>query len=226
MFTLAKNKNMFMKNFLLVVVAFSLITIIHSCSSSSQLTGVWVNKEKMENKSYKKIFIIAQTADIQARKAVEEALASKAKDKGFEAVTSISVIVPSLSNPEMPSKELIIEGVKSSGCDAAFIVTMLKKEENVRYTPGTTVYAPLPYYRWNSNMFNYYDYWRPAVSTPGYYSSNQNYFLQSNLYDAASEELMISVQSELFNPESLQSFTKDYVKDLVSKLQKEGFLKK
>jgi hypothetical protein len=201
------------------------IVLICSCSST-QLTGVWVNKEKMEQKSYKKIFVLAQTADIQARKAVEDALVAKAKDRGFELVSSISVIPPSLSNPEIPSKESVIEGVKSSGCDAAFIVTMLKKEENVRYTPGTTVYAPLPYYRWNSNMFNYYDYWRPSVSTPGYYSNNHSYFLQSNLYDAASQELMVSIQSELFNPESLQKFAKDYVNDVVSKLQKEGLLKK
>jgi hypothetical protein len=214
-----------MKNFSILTIMVFVIALICSCSST-QLTGVWVNKEKMEQKSYKKIFVLAQTADIQARKAVEDALVAKAKDRGFELVSSISVIPPSLSNPEIPSKESVIEGVKSSGCDAAFIVTMLKKEENVRYTPGTTVYAPLPYYRWNSNMFNYYDYWRPSVSTPGYYSNNHSYFLQSNLYDAASQELMVSIQSELFNPESLQKFAKDYVNDVVSKLQKEGLLKK
>jgi hypothetical protein len=214
-----------MKNFSVLTIVAFVITLVYSCSSS-QLTGVWVNKEKMEQKSYKKIFVLAQTADIQARKAVEDALVAKAKDRGFELVSSISIMPPSLSNPEIPSKESVIEGVKSSGCDAAFIVTMLKKEENVRYTPGTTVYAPLPYYRWNSNMFNYYDYWRPSVSTPGYYSNNHSYFLQSNLYDAASQELMVSIQSELFNPESLQKFAKDYVNDVVSKLQKEGLLKK
>ncbi len=214
-----------MKNFSVLTIAAFVIVLVCSCSSN-QLTGVWVNKEKMEQKSYKKIFVLAQTADIQARKAVEDALVARAKDRGFELVSSISIIPPSLSNPEIPSKEAVIEGVKSSGCDAAFIVTMLKKEENVRYTPGTTVYAPLPYYRWNSNMFNYYDYWRPSVSTPGYYSNNHSYFLQSNLYDAASQELMVSIQSELFNPESLQKFAKDYVNDVVSKLQKEGLLKK
>jgi hypothetical protein len=214
-----------MKNFSVLTIVAFVITLVCSCSSS-QLTGVWVNKEKMEQKSYKKIFVLAQTADIQARKAVEDALVARAKDRGFELVSSISIMPPSLSNPEIPSKESVIEGVKSSGCDAAFIVTMLKKEENVRYTPGTTVYAPLPYYRWNSNMFNYYDYWRPSVSTPGYYSNNHSYFLQSNLYDAASQELMVSIQSELFNPESLQKFAKDYVNDVVSKLQKEGLLKK
>jgi hypothetical protein len=214
-----------MKNFSVLTIVAFVITLVYSCSPS-QLTGVWVNKEKMEQKSYKKIFVLAQTADIQARKAVEDALVAKAKDRGFELVSSISIMPPSLSNPEIPSKESVIEGVKSSGCDAAFIVTMLKKEENVRYTPGTTVYAPLPYYRWNSNMFNYYDYWRPSVSTPGYYSNNHSYFLQSNLYDATSQELMVSIQSELFNPESLQKFAKDYVNDVVSKLQKEGLLKK
>jgi len=214
-----------MKNFSIFTISAFVMMLVCSCSSN-QLTGVWINKEKMEQKSYKKIFVLAQTADIQARKAVEDALVAKAKDRGFELVSSISIMPPSLSNPEIPSKESVIEGVKSSGCDAAFIVTMLKKEENVRYTPGTTVYAPLPYYRWNSNMFNYYDYWRPSVSTPGYYSNNHSYFLQSNLYDAASQELMVSIQSELFNPESLQKFAKDYVNDVVSKLQKEGLLKK
>jgi len=215
-----------MKRFLFVMALVSLAMFVDSCSSPSQLTGVWVDKEKMKDKSYKKIFILAQSADIQARKAVEEALVSKAKDKGFDAVTSISVIPPSLSNPEIPSKESVIQGLSSSGCDAAFIVTLLKKEESVRYTPGTTVYAPLPYYRWNGNMFNYYDYWRPSVSTPGYYTNNQNYFMQSNLYDVQSQELMLSIQSEVFNPESLQKFTKEYVKDVVSKMEKEGLLKK
>jgi len=214
-----------MKNFSIFTISAFVMMLVCSCSSN-QLTGVWINKEKMEQKSYKKIFVLAQTADIQARKAVEDALVAKAKDKGFDLVSSISIMPPSLSNPEIPSKESVIEGVKSSGCDAAFVVTLLKKEENVRYTPGTTVYAPLPYYRWNSNMFNYYDYWRPSVSTPGYYSNNHSYFLQSNLYDAASQELMVSIQSELFNPESLEKFAKDYVNDVVSKLQKEGLLKK
>jgi hypothetical protein len=214
-----------MKNFSIFTISAFVMMLVCSCSSN-QLTGVWINKVKMEQKSYKKIFVLAQTADIQARKAVEDALVAKAKDKGFDLVSSISIMPPSLSNPEIPSKESVIEGVKSSGCDAAFVVTLLKKEENVRYTPGTTVYAPLPYYRWNSNMFNYYDYWRPSVSTPGYYSNNHSYFLQSNLYDAASQELMVSIQSELFNPESLEKFAKDYVNDVVSKLQKEGLLKK
>jgi len=96
-----------MKNFSVLTIVAFVITLVCSCSSS-QLTGVWVNKEKMEQKSYKKIFVLAQTADIQARKAVEDALVAKAKDRGFELVSSISIMPPSLSNPEIPSKESVI----------------------------------------------------------------------------------------------------------------------
>jgi hypothetical protein len=208
-------------------VSLLLTTIMmFSCTSSSELSGIWVNKEKMQNKSYKKIYVVAETADIQARKAIEGALAAKAEEKGFEVISSIDALPPSLSDVSFPDKEILIKSVKASGCDAAFVVTLLRKEESVRYTPGTTAYTPLPYYSWNGSFVNYYDYWRPSVTTPGYYTNNQNYFLQSNLYDTQTDELMISIQSELFNPTSLNKFSKDFVDDLVSKMKKEGLLKK
>ena len=205
--------------FVLVIIGLT------SCDLSSQLSGVWVNKEKLPVERYKKIYIIAQTSSIEARQSVENALYDLAVKKGYAAVKSIDVMPPTFSDTSLPTKEAIVNSVKASGCDAAFVVTLLKKEESVRYVPGVAVYSPMPYYSWNGHFVRYYDHWRPTVAGPGYFTNDRTYFLQSNLYDVATEELMLSVQSDLFNPPTVNSFTKSFVKDLLRKMQREGFLK-
>jgi hypothetical protein len=48
----------------------------------------------------------------------------------------------------------------------------------------------------------------------------------SNLYDVATEEIMWSIKSEVFDPSSLASFSRLYTKNLFTKLQEAKLLKK
>jgi len=208
------------------LILFVFIVSLISCDLSSQLSGVWMNQEKFQQKQYNKIYIIAQTSELPARQSIEDALANFAIKKGFQVVKSIEVMPPSINDTSLPTREAIVNSVKASGCDAAFVITLLKKEESVRYIPGVTVYSPMPYYSWNGRFVRYYDHWRPTVAGPGYFTKDRTYFLESNLYDVATEELMLSVQSDLFNPPSLNSFTQSFVKDLVRKMQRAGIIKK
>jgi hypothetical protein len=209
---------------LLSVVA--AIVMLASCTTANESTGVWVNKEKMQGKSFSNIFILVMSADLEARSAVENDLAAAASAKGYKTVKSIDVMPPSFKDPKTPAKEDVISKVKESGCDAIFVATLLKKEDDVRYTPGTTAYSPLPYYTWSGNFYGYYNNYYPTVSTPGYYSKEKSYFIQSNLYDVATEEIMWSVQSKIFDPASLKGFSKTYTSELIKKLEKETLFKK
>lgn len=209
-----------------IFLIFICAAILMSCNFSSQLSGVWINQEKLQHKQYSKIYIVAQTSIVAARQSIEDALAAVALQKGYQVVKSMDVMPPSINDTAMPARDAIVNSVKASGCDAAFVVTLLRKEESVRYIPGVTVYSPMPYYSWNGKFVRYYDHWRPTVAGPGYFTKDNTYFLESNLYDTETEELMLSVQSDLFNPPSLQSFTRYFVKDLVRKMQREGLLKK
>lgn len=208
-----------------LVTVIALALFFAACSSSKEYTGVWVNKEKIQGKTFHNIFILAMTADIQARNQVESDLANAAKARGLQAVKSIDVMAPSLNDPKMPAKEDIANKLKASGCDAIFIVSLLKKEEAARYTPGTQAYSIMPTYTWSGNYFGYYSNWYPTVSTPGYYTAEKSYFIESNLYDATSEEIMWSVQSQVFNPSSLQKFSRSYMTALVKQLESEKLLK-
>lgn len=202
------------------------VSLLAGCSTGKESTGVWVNQEKIQGKSFSKIFIVVMTADVEARSKLEGDLAAVALSKGYGAVKSLDVMPPSLQQAGVPSKEEIVAKVNATGCDAVFVASLLRKEEDVRYTPGTTAYSMLPYYSWGGRYYGYYSHWYPTVHTPGYYTKEKSYFMQSNLYDAATEEIMWSVQSEVFNPSSLKKFSKTYTSSLIRQLEKENLLKK
>jgi len=207
----------------LIAIAF----IFAACSSAKESTGVWVNPEKIPGKSFGNIFILVMTADIQARVQLENDLAAVATSKGYRTVKSYEAIPFDLKDLKMPSKEEIVNKVKASGCDAVFVASLLKKEEDVRYTPGTTAYSVMPYYSYSGNNYSgYYSHWQPTVSTPAYYAHDKTYFMQSNLYEAASEEIMWSAQSRVFDPSDLSRFSKSYISTLLKQLEKEKLLKK
>jgi len=50
------------------------------------------------------------------------------------------------------------------------------------------------------NYYGYYNYYSPQVYSPGYYSVDKTFYLETNAYDLASDKLLWSVQSEARNP--------------------------
>jgi len=211
-----------MKNSPFVLLIITLV--LAACSSPKEsTTGIWVNKDKIQGKSFNKIFIVVMTADPEARSTVENDLAAVATSRGHPVVKSIDVITTSLKDPKLPTKDEVVAKVKETTCDAVFVATLLKKEESVGYTPGTSAYSVAPYQTYYPG---YYSYWYPSVSTPSYYDHEKTYFMQSNLYDVASEEIMWSVKSKIFSPETLKKFSKQYTSTLVKQLEKEKLIKK
>ena len=205
-----------------IAIMFVGLVIFSACATTQEPTGVWVNKEKAQSKKYGKIFIVVMSADIEARAKLENDLATQVVAKGFQAVKSIEAMPPSLSDPKKPTKEEIINTVKESGCDGVLAAALLKQEEAVNYNPATTKGTLTTYYTYT----NYYSNTYSSVHTPAYFTQEKNYYMQTNFYDAASEELMFTVQSTIFNPSSLDRFSKSYTSTLMSQLQKEKILKK
>jgi hypothetical protein len=204
-------------------VQFIVTLILVACTSPKESTDVWVNKDKIQGKSFSKIFIVVMSADPEARSTVENDLASVATSRGHQVLKSIEVIPASVKDPKLPTKDEVVAKVKETGCDGVFVVTLLKKEESVGYTPGTSAYSIQPYQTYYTG---YYTYWYPSVSTPSYYDHEKTYVMQSNLYDVASEEIMWSVQSKVFSPETIKKFSQAYTSTLIKQLEKKKLIKK
>jgi hypothetical protein len=204
-----------------------IITVIFAaCSSPKESTDVWINKEKIKGKQYSNLFILVVTADIQARVRLESDLSNVATSRGLKTVKSVDVMPFDINDPKKPTKEEVVSKIKASGCDAVFIASLLKKEDRMKYTEGKTAYTPMTSYTPAGNYYAYYSGTYNTVSTPSYYTQDKVYLMQSNLYDAASEEKMWSVNSEVFNPSNIDAFSKSYTKTLISKLKKARLVKK
>lgn len=200
----------------------AIISILMACSTARESAVVWVNTEKIQGKSFNKIFVIVLTKDLQARTKLENDLATAAMENGYQAVKSINAIGPLLQEEKALLKEEIVKKVKESGCDAVFVASLLKKEEKERYVSGNTAYIGGGYY----GYYGFYNHWYPTVATEGYYTKENNYFMQSNLYDVASEDAMWSVQSTIFDPSNLNRFSKTYMASVIKQLESKGLLNK
>jgi hypothetical protein len=206
--------------------AMMILIIFATCSSPKESTDVWINKEKIKGKTYSNLFILVVTADIQARVRLEGDLSNVATARGLKTVKSVDVMPFDIDNPTKPTKEEVVSKVKASGCDAVFIASVLKKEDRMKYTEGRTAYTPMTNYTPAGNYYAYYSGTYSTTSTPSYYTQDKVYIMQSNLYDAATEEKMWAVNSEVFNPSNIDAFSKSYTKTLISKLKKARLVKK
>ena len=217
-----------MKKIVTYTIGICFLLNILACSSSKKSADVWVNKEKIESKSFHKIFITVLTLDVQARVQIEKDLAAAAEMKGYKVVKSIDVMPPSFKDLKIESKETIIEKVTENNCDAVFTIALIKQEDAIDYTPGGTHYAANTYNTMGGNFFGYYDsyVYYQTTTTTGSYNKDKNYFMESNLYDTESKTLMLSVHSNIFNPSSLAHFSQIFTKDLVKKIEKLGLVKK
>ncbi|MDF2190650.1 hypothetical protein [Paraflavitalea sp. CAU 1676] len=209
-----------MKKIINSLAILSIIISLAGCASSKEPTGVWVNRDKFQAQHFKKIFVVAVTADVSVRVRMEKALAGALESKGFEVVKSVDVIPPSLDKPEKPPIDSVVAQVKKTGCDAVFVAVLVKKEELVQYTPGNTTFS------WMGNVTGYYDFMYSTVTRPGYFTDDKSFIVQSNLYDAATESILVSVVSPVSNPSSMDDFTNDYMKTLASQLKKAKINKK
>jgi hypothetical protein len=61
-------------------------------------------------------------------------------------------------------------------------------------------------YGYYGNFYGYYSYYYPVIYTDDYYTTDKTFFLETNLYDLASDKLLWSILSEATNPKNLDEW--------------------
>ena len=88
------------------------------------------------------------------------------------------------------------------------------------------MYSPMGYGGYYGRFYGYYSYYNPVMYDPGYYATDKNYYIEMNLYDAQTEALVWSAQSETTNPSSIESFSKTFAQSVEYQLVKDGIISK
>jgi hypothetical protein len=202
-----------------------LLVACYSCGPSTKISGTWTNPDAI-GKAYNKIVVLALTDNIQAKQNVENTLQNQLKQEGIQTAKSMDMFPPDFKDAKL-THEQILQKVGESNYEAVLTVSLLDTKTETRYVPGTGAmgYAPFGYGYYGS-FGGYYNYMFPMTYSPGYYTQDKIYYIETNLYDALTEKLVWSAQSETYNPSDLVSFSKGFAKVTVDKMKAEGVLRK
>jgi hypothetical protein len=211
-----------MKSLYPLILIFSLL--ISACGPSQKITNSWINPEAKFKGPYESIFVMVLSPSKESSFSVEDRMAATIASRGQKYVVSSSVFPPNISISENFTREQMAEAIKRTGCDAVFVIALLDVLSIESYQPGRAYY-PMNYGMYGS-YYGYYNHYYPQVYSPGYYTTDNTYYIETNFYDLESDQLLWSIQSEAYNPSSLDSWFDRYSYDLLKELEKEGLLKR
>jgi hypothetical protein len=206
------------------LVALALVTIVGACSPSTKIIGSWTGPNT-PSEPYKSIFVTAISENLVARQTIENDIDAMLEKAGVEAESSFEIIPPGFK-ATAENKETTVAAIRDGGSDAILTIALLDQTSETRYVPGTTMYSPMGYGGYYGRFSGYYSYYNPVMYSPGYYSTDKNYYLEINLYDAKTEELVWSAQSETTNPSSIETFSNSFSQLVVNQLIKDGLISK
>ncbi len=204
----------------LFVIPFTLM----NCGSSTQVTGSWKNPD-VGPTNYTSILVTALTPNVVARRAVESQIAEQLESKGVIARPSIEVFPPNFMT-DKPSKEQILDKVRAEGVNGIMTVALIDSQEDTKYVPGSNMYAPYPRYGYYGSFGGYYGNYYSTFYDPGYYTTSRTYFVETNLYDVGTEDLVWSAQSKSYDPSNIESASRALGRALVYEMGDDGIISK
>lgn len=221
---------------------FSVILAISlgSCSRSATKINASVKTTTNEPAQFKKMAILVLSPVMSNRAIVEIALDDKLSAQGISSITTFDAF-PFAGNKELLDKmglegealrEKVREKVNENKIDALMIISLLDAKQEERYVQGTNftiagpTFAGYQYPVYGYNVWDYYSYAYATVYDRGYYKTTTTYFVETNLYDIATEKLIWTGQSETKDPASIEKEANNFATLIVNELFAKKVIKK
>ena len=195
--------------------------LISSCGTSTMITSSWKKSDATAN-GYRNIFIAAITSNIPVKQKVEDGLQRILQQKGLTVEKSTDVFPPNFSTETGQKKDLAISRIRTTNADGILTIALLRRETESHYVGG--YWNPGLRYGYYNRFSDYYNNWYPSVYAPGYYVQDQVYYLETNLYNAKTEQLIWAAQSKTYDPGNIDSFLKGYVQTIYDQMAKDGLI--
>ena len=227
------------------------IFVFFGCSKkTTYLLGSWI-QEDLQPKQYEKLAVLTFSPNVDSRANVELALVDEFEKQGVKAMSTFSLFTMASNMKEIKEAGITDEQiekamkkkVEDNNFDAILIISVLDASQHERYVQGNTasvgvgVGVPgagvggigfaspyvnyLNYPAYNYPYYGYYSYTIASTTSPGYYEKTTDAFVESNLYDVASEKLIWTAQTESKKVTSVEreapKFAKIIVDDMVKK---------
>lgn len=202
---------MFMKRLLAILVLGSFM----SCSPSTQIEKSWRDPaETLSQSAPNTILAIALVKDETSRRVVEDNMVKHLNNK---ARTSYNLIPQ--ETLKAANEADLVKILTDGGYTHVVMMRLADVEKETSYVPGTTTGFYGGYGR-------YYGYGAGMYSSPGYYTTDKNYFVETAVYSVNPNKLMWTGTTKTVNPTKMYKAVDDIAAVVIEKMKKEGFLVK
>ena len=181
-----------------LILIFMILLI--SCVAT-EIQDIW--KDNNYQSKIKKIFVIGVSQVNIIRRQFENEFVNQLTIKGIEAIPSYTVLSPD----KMLDKNTIVSKIKDMNIDGVIITQLIKKTREYTTVPGNT---------YHTNYVKSYN--------SGSVSSADLVILETNLYDAKSEELVWSGLSKTINQRTTSNAIKPVIEVIIQNLSKDNMI--
>jgi hypothetical protein len=203
----------------LFVIFFFIAT---SCATTTtDLKNVW--RDSDYGGKIKKVLVIGVIKRAAIKRFFELEMAQQLEDHGIDAIAG-NLVLP---HDKEADKDLIVSKLKERDADGVLIARLVNRKTVEQYIPGDpnygrSYYNPPAHYRgWGSYYSRSYD----AVYSPGYMKRNEVVIVETNLYDARSEQLVWSALSKTFVEGDSDKLIRSFVEVMIDDLLKQNLFK-
>lgn len=199
-----------MKRLILAVVIG--VTLV-SCGPSTKIVKSWREPAStVSSAADTKTLTIALVKDETSRRVIEDLLVKRLNDKAVASYTLLSS-----EALQQASEDVLNQKLAEGKFTHILLMRLADVEKETSYVPGTTT----GYY---GGYGRYYGYGAGMYSSPGYYTTDKNYFVETMVYSVNPNKLLWSGTTKTVNPSKMEK-TVNEIADVVSeRMKKDGFL--
>jgi hypothetical protein len=201
------------KIFRTITIAAALLGLF-ACNTTT-FTSTWkapgVAQISPVGKTVAAVFV---TNDLGKRRSGEDLLAADLTKRGAHGVAAYTVVPDSARN----DGNAALAALRAAGADAAVIMRIVGKDQQVNYTPGTVMPA---YY---GGFGPYWGYGWGAAYSPGTVSTDTIVSVETLVYSLASDKMLWASTSRTTNPNNLDSLISDVADATANEMVKQGFI--
>ena len=207
-----------MTMFALVAACFSMSCSLPPSpnSSTTKMVTSWKDPTTtISSRQIHKILFISLIKDEPYSNMMEDHLVGMSNGKGIASHT----IVTGRATTEK-DKAAFDQRIESDHIDLVVIMRLKDVKEEPRYVADTQT----PYGGWGTGIgyWGYYNYAAPIYRTPGFYTSDKHFLVETNVYSVAQSKLLWSGVTDSVNPS--YTTTTRIATAVVENMKKEGFL--
>ena len=214
-----------MKSKLKYLGLFTVVVVLLSSCSTVKITDTWKDTNAMDLKEHKMIVVSVSDNDT-SRMRFEKDMVQSLNTEGYRAVESFTKFPEISPSKKVQGAELeaLKNKLRNDGVELVIVNVVSDIKNYTTTSSNSTGYNTMPYYghRYHRGFYGYYG--GMSVGTTTYTTEEKTKFiLETIVYDLSKPEdkqLQAIITSEIDNPQTLGTTSKDFSKKIIKELNK------